>query len=253
MMRTFWTQIVVLALLIGSSLALAAEDELAVATSIEQLDMTIRYHGEEILIFGEVQPGAEVLIKVISPLETARVKKKGKVFGFVWADVKRAEIRNIPGSYMEISSTTLDRLSPRLQRQTKIDGNYQFVRDMAQVIPADGDARFFLDGYIKVKEKQKLYSHREEAVDIIKERLFRTAIQLPSRAPTGTYRLEVNTVKENRLVGHGTATLRVERTGIEQWITHTARHHAALYGVLAVFIATLAGFGVGLIFKGRPL
>ncbi len=229
----------------------ARGEELAVATSIEQVEMTIRYHGQELQIFGEVQPGADVLVKVISPPETDRVAKKGKVLGLFWMNVKQAEIRNVPGFYMEISSTTLDRLSARVQKRVKIDGKYRFVREMAEVVPADEDAEFFLDGFIRAKEHQKLYDHREEEIDIIKGRLFRTTIRLPSRAPVGEYRLEVSTVKGNRVVGHGVATLRVEQTGLQQWITRMAQQHAALYGSMAVLLAVAAGIGVGFIFKGR--
>lgn len=243
--------ILIIVLLMGSPLAHAAERELAVATSIEQVDVTIRYRGQEVQLFGEVQPGADVLIQVISPLETVKVHKKGKVLGFLWMNVKQAEISNVPGAYQEISSSTLDRLSPDIQELTQVDGRYRFVREMARVSPADEDVPLFLDGYIKVKEEQKLYAYREKAVDIIKGRLFRAEFQLPSRAPIGEYRLEIYTIKGNQLVGHGTATLRVEQIGIQQWITQMAKHHGGLYGFVAVAIALMAGFGVGLIFKGR--
>jgi uncharacterized protein (TIGR02186 family) len=243
--------IFVLVLFIGFPLAHATERELAVATSIEQVDVDIRYRGEEIQLFGEVQPRADVLIQVITPLETVKVHKKGRVLGFLWMDVKQAEISNVPGAYQEISSTTLDRLSPKIQESTQIDGNYRFVREMAQVNPADEDAQFLVDGYIKAKEKQKLYGHHEKAVGIIKGRLFRAEFQLPSRAPIGEYRLEIYTIKGDQLVGHGTATLRVEQIGMQQWITQMAKEHGGLYGLIAVAIALVAGFGVGLIFKGR--
>lgn len=231
-------------------MAQGSESELAVATSIEQVDVTIRYKGQEVQLFGEVQPGADVLIQVISPLETMKVQRKDRVLGFLWMNVKQAEISHVPGSYQVISSTPLDSLSPKIQQLTQIDRNYRFVREMARVNPTDEDATFFVEGYIKAKEEQKLYTHRENAVDIIKGRLFRTEFQLPSRAPIGEYRLEISTVKEDRLVGHGTATLRVEQIGVQQWVTHMAKHHGGLYGLGAVAIALLAGFGVGLIFKG---
>lgn len=247
----FWTAILIILTLLISPRAYGAERELAVATSIEQVDVNIRYHGEQIQLFGEVQPGADVLIKVISPLETVKVRKKGRVLGFLWMNVKQAEISNVPGSYQVILSTTLDKLSPALQKKTQIDGRYGFVREMARITPADEDVQSFLDGYIKIKEERKLYAHHEQAVDIIKGRLFRADIQLPSSAPIGEYRLEISTVKGGRLVGHGTATLRVEQTGMQQWITQMARENGWVYGLMAVGVAILSGFGVGLIFKSR--
>jgi uncharacterized protein (TIGR02186 family) len=179
-----------------------------------------------------------------------RISKKGKVLGFLWMDVKQVQISNVPGSYQIISSISLDRLSPKIQGLTQIDGNYRFVREMARVTPEDEEAALFIEGYIRTKERQKLYARREKAVDIIKGRLFRAEFQLPSRAPVGEYRLEISTVKGNRLVGHGTATLQVEEIGLQQWITEMAKYHGGLYGLGAVAIALLAGFGVGLIFKG---
>ena len=240
-----------IALLIVPSLVQGAERELAVATSMGQVDVDIRYRGEEIQLFGEVQPGADVLIQVISPPETVKVHKKGRILGFLWMNVEQAEISNVPGAYQVISSTTLDRLSPEIQELTRVDGHYRFVREMAQVSPVGEEGPFFLEGYIKVKEEQKLYAHREEAVDIIKGRLFRAEFRLPSRAPIGEYRLEINTIKANKLIGHGTATLRVEPIGVQQWINQMAKHHGGLYGLGAVAIALMAGFGIGLMFKGR--
>ncbi len=242
--------LIIMALLAGPSIVQGSGSELAVATSMEQVNVSIRYKGQEVQLFGEVQPGADVFIKVISPLETVKAHKKGKILGFLWMDVKQAEISNVPGAYQIISSTTLDRLSPKIQELTQIDGNYRFVREMARVTPAEEDVPLFVEGYIKEKEEQKLYAQRENAVDIIKGRLFRTEFQLPARAPMGEYRLEISAVKGNRLVGHGTATLRVEEIGLQQWLTQMAKYHGGLYGLGAVAIALLAGFGVGLIFKG---
>ena len=240
----------ILALLVGPSVVQGSGSELAVATSMARVDVNIRYKGQEVQLFGEVQPGADVFIKVISPLETVKAHKKGKMLGFLWMNVKQAEISNVPGAYQIISSTTLNRLPPKIQELIQIDGNYRFVREVARVTPADEDVSLFVEGYIKAKEEQKLYARREKAVDIIKGRLFRTEFQLPSRAPMGEYRLEISTVKGNRLVGHGTAILRVEEIGLQQLLARMGKYHGGLYGLGAVAIALLAGFGVGLIFKG---
>lgn len=250
-MRVLGVCIFTLIMIYSGAGVIRAEEELAVATSIEQVDVTIRYHGEEIQLFGEVEPGADVIIQVISPLETTRLKKRGRIFGFLWVNVKQAQISNVPGAYQEIYSTTQGELSPRVKERLNIGGRYGFVRDMARVSPEDQDAHFFLEGYIRAKEKQRLYSQREAGVDIIKDRLFRAAFELPSRAPVGAYRLEISTVKGNRVVGRGTAVLKVEQIGLQHWITLMAKEHAVGYGLMAVTIAIVAGFGVGLIFRAR--
>ena len=46
------------------------------------------------------------------------------------------------------------------------------------------------------------------------------------------------------------ANIDVREVGMPAWISSLAFNHGALYGILAVLVAVVAGLGTGILFKG---
>jgi hypothetical protein len=56
-------------------------------------------------------------------------------------------------------------------------------------------------------------------------------------------------VRDGRVAERAQASFTVARTGVVAWLSDMAFNRAALYGIMAVVIAIIAGFAVGMIFK----
>jgi uncharacterized protein (TIGR02186 family) len=226
--------------------------ELAVSSVPERINITLKYSGEKVTLFGEAQEGALIIARLVSVgEETTKLNKKGKR-GVLWMNVKTLELTRVPALYIVQTSGSLDALPGDLLIKTGSDSRYAAIRAAAQFSPEDRERDELVSGYIRLKEKQGLYSIREDMVQTIKGRLFKSVFFMPSNAPVGIYQFDVFAVKGNAVVAAGSTEIRLGKIGMENWITSFAQNHGLLYGVLAVAAALVAGIGVGLVFRGGP-
>ena len=84
---------------------------------------------------------------------------------------------------------------------------------------------------------------------MVGDRLFRTAVVFPTNVPTGTYSVNVHLFRGGRVVDTKTTSLGVHKAGLEADIFNFAHQHSALYGVIAILIALMAGWLAGAMFR----
>jgi hypothetical protein len=61
--------------------------------------------------------------------------------------------------------------------------------------------------------------------------------------------VEVLAVRDGHVVERASTKMLVEQAGLVAALSGMATNHAALYGIMAVVVALVAGLGVGAIFK----
>jgi uncharacterized protein (TIGR02186 family) len=226
--------------------------ELAVSSVPERINITLKYAGEKVTLFGEAEEGALIIARLVSVgEETTKLNKKGKR-GILWMNVKTLELTHVPALYIVQTSGSLTGLPGELLIKTGSDGKYTAIRAGAMFTPEDPEKDLLVNGYIRLKEKQGLYSIREDLIQTIKGRLFKSVFFMPSNAPVGLYQFDVFAINGNAVVASGSTEIRLGKIGIENWITSFARNHGLLYGILAVAAALVAGIGVGLVFRDGP-
>ena len=86
-------------------------------------------------------------------------------------------------------------------------------------------------------------------VKMLSPRLFRTDVAFPTTVPVGNYTVEVFLVKDGAVVGAQKTPLYITKTGVLAEIFLFARDYAAIYGILAVIFAVLAGLGANAAFR----
>jgi hypothetical protein len=77
------------------------------------------------------------------------------------------------------------------------------------------------------------------------------AIDLPSRIPVGDYEVDLYVFKDGELVEMTSEAVTIEKTGLSLFVSRLARDHPGEYGLLAIVVAVMAGFLVGLVFSRR--
>ena len=117
------------------------------------------------------------------------------------------------------------------------------VRDKAV---ADDD---FKQALLRLKQKTGLYSDKPGTVHFISGRLFRTDMDFPANVPTGTYVVEVYLLRGGEVVSAQTTPLIISKIGIGAEVFDFAHRHAPLYGIAAVFLATIAGWLAAIAFR----
>ncbi len=241
--------------LVSSQIAISGVPPLSLDTSPtiashlpkEAIQVTADYHGERLLIYGVVSPDCEVVVKLTSPAAAVTYSQKGRV-GIFWFAVGTVSFNNVPWMFKIKSSGPLDQiLLPEEQIRHQI-GRKGLIASIESATP--NSSPFQIDEMIQVRADDQLYSFHEGQIKRMKGNLFETSFFWPPKAPAGTYRIDSFAIREKKVITIDSELVRVEKVGVEAWISQLALEHGVLYGIVAVIIAQTSGLMVGLIFRG---
>jgi uncharacterized protein (TIGR02186 family) len=104
---------------------------------------------------------------------------------------------------------------------------------------------------IRNKQRDNLYSTGVEKVVFLDERLFRADVTFPDNVPTGVYEVTVYLIKDRKVESAQTTPLTVEKSGVQAEIFYFAHEQSALYGIVAILVALMAGWLAHVAFRKR--
>lgn len=218
--------------------------------------MTSSFHGSTLAVDIAVPSGSEVALKLEGARGKAVFNRKGRVF-FLWMNVGEVTIDNAPQAYMLYTSAQLTELaSPETLRSLGL--GLQALEPRIETLGGGIDRETMLVEFYDYKEKARLYSLsygslRAERDDPLRNddagERYRVDIALPSRVPVGVYEVGLYVFRDRRLVEKTSETVTIEKTGFSLLVSRLARDHPGEYGVLAIIVAVMAGFSIGLIFS----
>ncbi len=209
--------------------------------------ITLGFEGSELLLFGAVEGEGEVVVLVYGPPETVTVRRKEKLGGVIWVNRDSATFRNVPAFYQLMSTRALgDWLPNSLRERHQIGVDHLTLRSATAARPGIEEFRRAL-----VRRKQDLghYGRSPGTVNMLSARLFRTDVVFPTNVPTGVYTVEVFLVRNGEVISAQTTPLFISKIGVLAEIFRFANVYAAVYGILAILFAILAGLGANAIFR----
>lgn len=217
----------------------------------DRVAITLGYHGAKLSISGQSGPADGILIQIQSPPGQTHLKYKGKAAGFLWMKMGTMRFDNIPSLYMLYTTAPLgELLKPEAQKKEGI--GYAALKEKMIIHSTRKfiDKALWTDEFIKFKEQKNIYRIRPKAVHMAAGGgEFRLELDWPFEAPPGKYAVQVLAVKDGRVNGSASGSIRIAKTGVVEQLTQLATRRAAVYGLLAILVAIVAGIGVGLIFK----
>jgi hypothetical protein len=127
--------------------------------------------------------------------------------------------------------------------------------EITPVANEDEKTKFFNE-LVKFKESSHLYSISSQKISTtVKDGNQDYSIELnwPYQAPPDNYLVTVYTVKDKKVIEKAEANMLVEQVGIVKTLYNMAKNNGALYGLISIFAALLAGFIVAIVFpkKGK--
>lgn len=213
------------------------------------ISITANFSGEEILIYGaiernrllkEEEPGPDVILVVEGPPEPILVRHKTRVAG-IWINRHASLISAAPSFYSLGSTAPLeDILDPHFIEIHDI-GPEQAVLSPGTIEEGQNPEDYRLAA-IRIKEDSGLYQVNPGSVRVIGKSLFESRVQLPSNITEGDYRVTLMLVRDRFVLDSHTEIIPVRRTGIERFIYRLAQDEPHTYGLLAIFVAILAGW-----------
>ena len=245
-------------LLLLAPLAMAqAQPRLVPDVSQRHVEVRYSFTGAELLLFGAIiypdgrppRPGTEVAVVLKGPLERIVLREKQKVAG-IWMNVGRVRYRSAPSFYAVASSRPLAQLID--ERTAAI---YELGLDNLQLSPGGGAPaevlRRFEHGLLDLRQRHQLYVEYPRGVEISEGVLYRARITIPARVPVGTYTAETFLIRDGQVIAAAAREIRVEKLGFERFIADAAERWSFAYGITAVAISLLLGWGASALFQRR--
>ena len=245
-----------LMLALFAPLALAqAEPVLVPDVSQREIDIRYSFTGAELLLFGAIlypggrvpQDDVDIAVVLKGPVEPIIVREKQKVAG-IWMNVESERFRSAPGFYAVASSRPLDDLI-----DDRMAAIYELGLQYMQLSPGAGATpevrQRFEAGLIDLRRRHQLYFEDPEGVEITDGVLYRARLDIPARVPVGDYTAETFLIQDGRVLAAAVREVRIEKLGFERFVANAAEQWSFAYGIVAVLLSLLLGWGGSLVFR----
>jgi uncharacterized protein (TIGR02186 family) len=210
--------------------------------------ITTGFTGAEIVMFGATDGPGDVVVVVTGPPKPTIVRRKGRLAG-IWVNRESMVFVDAPTFYGLATSRPIDEILPLNQLD-----RHQIGIDHIRLLPPNPDARRddipeFRDALVRARQRDGLYGTETGKITFLGERLFRAKLALPASVATGNYRVQVFLVRDNQVVSVQTTPLLVSKIGFGADVFDFAHQQAALYGLIAILLATAAGWTAAAAFR----
>jgi uncharacterized protein (TIGR02186 family) len=237
----------------------AAAERLVVSLSNHRVAITSSFVGEDLVLFGTVEPDAgkpalrssyDLVVTVIGPRQTLRTRRKQRVLG-IWVNVDSREFVRVPSYLAILSNRPVAQITqPDTLRRLQIGlGNFLLTQrigpDIADTVRDDP----FRLAFVRLQVQQRLYSEIGTAVTFLTPAVFRAAVALPADVPVGSYAIDVKLFADGAMVARTNSALEVTKAGFEQYVANAARDNGLLYGFVTMLMALLTGWFASVVFK----
>lgn len=235
------------------TLPLKAED-VVLGLSHDKVAITTTFDGSELLIFGAIKrevPVPEdplgVIVTVAGPSQSITVRRKDRRAG-IWVNTESVVIDSAPSFYAVATTAPLNKMLTEAQDQTHKISIGRAIRAKSIAYSVHDDSRF-TEAAIRIRASQGAYKLLEGEVKLDQQTLFRTTITLPANLTEGDYETKIYLTRKNRVIAELDSVIIVHKVGMERWLFTLSREQPLAYGILAVVIAVIAGWGASSIFQ----
>jgi uncharacterized protein (TIGR02186 family) len=241
-MKATMSRILAWLALAGAMLACggARADYLVTDLSERRIDITTGFAGADVLLFGATDMGGDVVVVIRGPDQPTVVRRKERILG-IWINRDWMLFEKVPSFYYVASSRPLEEVASAATL-AKIRVGLDHLP-----LPAIGGSAGlasppFREALIRTKQEEGLYGTTTGQVTFLGGRLFRTSVHFPANVATGGYKVEVYLIRDGRVESAQLWPLFITKVGLSAQIYDHAHTDAALYGIVAVLLATMAGW-----------
>ena len=242
-------------LLIFAAFMLMGQRDPVLVPEVSQHDVQVRqgFTGTELLLFGAVLDPAgragqdyDIVVVLKGPAEPIRLREKERFAG-VWVNADSNDFRSVPSYFAVASSRPISDIV-----DDKTAAIYEFGTRYIQLSPSGNidlqEQMRFRFGLVDLKRRQGLYKEDFGGVQISEGVLYQARISLPSNVTTGTYSAETFAVTRGRVIASAVSEVEVRKVGFERFVEISANEWGLAYGLIAVLISVLMGWGAGRLF-----
>lgn len=246
-----------LALLLLFPMPALAQPRLVTDLSQSRIDISYRFAGAELLIFGAIQypggrapadpPGIAVVLR--GPSEALTVRKKARVAG-IWVNTQAMRFESAPGYYAVATNRPVrDLLDERNAAIYELGLRHLQLSPATAADPATTGT--FERGLASLRQREGLWIEQPYGVQVTDKVLYRARLPIPSAVPVGNYQAEIYLIGGGEVRARSTAPVIIDKTGFERALYVFAHEHSWLYGLASVLMALAMGLAAGAIGRMR--
>jgi len=211
--------------------------------------ITTGFAGTDVLLFGAIEGGGDVVVVVRGPNRVETVRRKERRLG-IWINAGHARIDNAPSFYQVAATRPLAEIAAAelLERQ-HLGLDHLGLSIRGDDGDGDGGAEDYRLALLRLKRQAGLYGERTQDIGFLGHRLFRTEMHFPANVPVGTYLVEVYQIDKGEVVDAQTTPLVISKIGLGAEISDFAHQRAITYGIIAVLLAALTGWLAAVAFR----
>ncbi len=224
--------------------------------SQNRVQLTMNFAGSEILIFGairrdaprfETEPPFDIVITIEGPPQPVVVWRKDRRMG-IWVNVDSVRMASVPSFYAVATTAPLAQiLDPAEDALHRISPQYAIRAEQAVGEVIDSEA--FSQALLRLRAEAEQFQRLERWVYLDRETLFRVSVRLPANLTEGAYTVRMYLVRSGGVVHQYRNAIFVRKEGLERWLHTLAFDQPLVYGILALFIALVAGWGASALFR----
>ena len=231
-----------------SNFVFAADDALIAKLQTETVDVTSRFTGQSVLVFGALAKPGDVIIKVTSPDEAMAFKNKKSVGPF-WLDGGKLTVRGAPGLFYLLSSSPIEQVVSATEQQKYGLQLQNALLNAKTDQPPSEVMKDWQKEFRRLKQKTGYYQNLPTAITLVQHRLFSTNIELPAKIPLGTYQLDIYLAQKGKIINHKVQKLTVRQVKLEHWVSNTVNFSPWLFGVIFTISSMMLGLFLGVILR----
>lgn len=252
-MRRGWLALIAAPLLMAQS---ASKPVLVPDVSQRDIEIQYSFTGANLLLFGAIlYPGGrlpdddkptDIVVVVKGPVQSILVREKQKLGGLMWVNASRLRYRSAPSFYAIASSKPIARMLDARTRAIYELGLASLQLSPASSAPLTEQDRF-ARGLVELKTRTGLYVEAPGAVEITDGVLYRARVTIPARVPVGRFTAETFLIRDGRVLAAATRDIEIRKSGFERFVARSAERQSVLYGLAAVALSVLFGWGAGVV------
>ena len=216
--------------------------------SPSRIEVRTFYSGARVRAQGIIRQGSHVLVLAIGGHAEETFNKKVR-FGPIWINSGKVHVSRAPSLFLSFSDQPVEEfIRPRDIARYELDEAAIKRRMQIEAEGEEVDVETMKHNYFKLKVEEGVYQILTGVVHLGAARNgmvpYSVEFNWPKTAPPAHYEVRAFECRDGVVVATSTAPLEVVEVGFPEVMHNLATNKASLYGVMAVLIAAMAGFGI---------
>lgn len=244
-----------LALALALFAAPATGEEIVSGLSQNRVSITADFDGTELIVYGAVKRDApppdaaplEVIVTVEGPSTPIIIRRKERVAG-IWINQDKTLVDAAPTFYAIVTTAPLQSIlsnTEDLRHRISIPRAIRAVGMSSEV----ADPEVFLESLLRIRQNADVYRLLQGRMEFVEQTLFRADVVLPANLTEGDYLVRLFLTRDGEVVDTQQRVIGVRKEGLERFLFNLAQEQPLIYGLLALLLAVVAGWGASAAFR----